>query len=165
MTEILPRHLREPRDKTSKYYDGRYAQKHPNTYYSDENEISTVLAILDMTQKVLLPWNAHTGILPLTAAESIRVAYEALSDIEHHLPRLNMWCVWTHYTDGWSDTTPVWSAHFSEEVANQWLPLWKEALSSRSDYGWHVSLHECRILDIRDPDVPVPKSLNHLFSR
>ena len=89
----LPRHLREPRDKTSEYYNGLFAQRHPNTYYGDENSISIVLAMLKRAQDALTKWAKYEAGLSIPAAEDIKIAFEALSDIEHHLPRLALWCV------------------------------------------------------------------------
>jgi hypothetical protein len=96
----------------------------------------------------------HRGaVLPLAAAEDLRDAFEALSDIEDHLPRIEAWCCWTERPmDRGLDRHVVWSAHFSEEVALRSLEGWKAMLSDRDDYVWHASLHACRVTDLVDPE-------------
>jgi len=160
----LPTHLREGPNKKSKYYDGRYAQGHPNWYKSEERTTGVVLAMLQRARKALEAWSAHPDALPIQAVADLKTAYESLSDIHWHLPEVVVWCVWTEYLprqDGsrFSDSHVVWSGHLSQKEAEAWLPLWKEKFKDTKDYGWHVSLHPCGISSIRDPEVRTPKSL------
>lgn len=152
MDDTLPKHQREPRDKASKYWDGRYAQRHPNSIYSSEQTIAVVLGMLARATAALERWKGVAEPLPAAAADDLRQVFENLDDVTWHMPDVVLWCVWTEYLDGWSDNHVVWSAHLTEEAARAWLPQWQKSLGHRKDYGWHISLHPCKITDVRDPD-------------
>lgn len=148
----LPKHLSEEHRKElhgSKYWNGRYAQSHPNMISSTEQSVDIVLTCLARAIKALAPW-AGKDVLPMEAAPHLRKAFETISDLDWHLPEVEMWCCWTEYLDGWSDRHVVWSAHFTEAEAKAWLPHWQKKFADRNDYGWHVSLHPCNIAYVMD---------------
>ncbi len=154
----LPRHVVEIQtdqiDTTSKYFDGRYAQGHGRSYYDDERYVSSLRTMLRLALDALRKWDGD--VLPLKAANDLKIVYAVLDEVTSHMPQLMAWCCWTEYLPDangkrWSDAHVVWSAHLTEEEAKRWLPYWQEKFKDSKDYGWHMELHPCDIGLVKEP--------------
>ena len=139
-----------------RWWDGRYAQGHPNSYYDDERTVEHVTRQLRDALEALEGYKG--GLLPLEGLDDLTMAYESLHDIWHDLPLISAWCCYTTYRDGWPDPAEpprknVWSAHLDEETAQAWLPHWQKRYADRRDYVWHVGLIPTRIIEVVHPDM------------
>lgn len=147
------------------YWDGREAQRHPNSLSSDERTVAHILKQLSDTYQALTGWSGNE--LPLDAAADVVAAYEALDDLTWHLPHVNLWCVLGHSRSTWSDGTrhdpSVMSAHLNQETAELWLPRWQRRYHDRRnyEYEWKVEVYPTSIINLMAAD----ETPSHRMSR